>query len=65
MVRGVAPSNFTVIWRSPDIDNGVIINYTITVTNYSSGSIEYRGNVTAVGNDDDNGYTMSVGGLGN
>ena len=44
----VSDSEIIVSWRVPEITNGLILNYNITVTQYSSGEVVYT-NVVAAG----------------
>ena len=44
----VSDSEIIVRWRVPEITNGLILNYNITVTQYSSGEVVYT-NVVAAG----------------
>ena len=46
--RRVSDSEIIVSWRVPEITNGLILNYNITVTQYSSGEVVYT-NVVAAG----------------
>ena len=45
----VSDSEIIVSWRVPEITNGMILNYNITVTLYSSGEVVYTSVVAAGG----------------
>ena len=60
VVSGESANMFRVNWRSPMIDNGAITTYAIVVTDYTSGAVVNRTNVTAVTNDDTNQYSQTA-----